>query len=230
MPELAQHIPILAWLALTLTGCGPAAAPEPMPPKAPQVRQAMAAPAVAAAETPPEPPRGPTKVAVVDFERAVVETTEGQRLQSTLKKLFESKHAELNKQQEALNKERDSIDKQRHTLSEAALAQRAEKWQRDAAQLQQRFTEYNQELQRKETELTSPLFQKAMSIIRRLASQEGIDVVVDRKAAPHIRGDLDLTDRVIQMHNAGAGGDAAPAPAAPKAPAPTTPRVAPSKP
>jgi outer membrane protein len=172
----------------------------------------------------------------VDIERAVIETTEGQRIQSTLKKLFEAKHGELNKQQEALNKERDAIDKQRHTLSAAALAQRAEKWQRDAMQLQQRFEAYNQDLQRKEGELTSPVFQKAMSIIRRLASQEGIDVVVDRKAAPHIRGDLDLTDRVIQMHNSGAGGDAtggaaAPAPAAPRAPAPATPpRVAPSKP
>jgi outer membrane protein len=171
-------------------------------------------------------------VAIVDIERAVIETTDGQRIKTTLKNLFEAKHGELNKQQDALNKERDSLDKQRHALSEAVLAQRAEKWQRDAMQLQQKFEEYNQELQRKESELTSPVFQKTMTIIRRLASQEGIDVVVDRKAAPHIRGDLDLTDRVIQMHNAG-GDAAAPAPKAPapKAPAATTPpRVAPAKP
>ena len=172
----------------------------------------------------------------MDIERAVVETTDGQRIQSTLKKLFEGKHADLNKQQEALNKERDTLEKQRHTLGEAVLAQRAEKWQREAAQLQQKFAEYNQELQRKESELTGPVFQKTMSIISRLARQEGFDVVVDRQAAPHIRGDLDLTDRVIQLHNAGAGADAAggaaaPAPAAPKAPEPKAPpRVAPSKP
>src|SRR5687768_8939823 len=84
-----RQTPVLAWLVAALTACGTAAAPQPTAPKVPQVRQTMAAPAVAAAEAPPEPPRGPTKVAVVDLERAVIETTEGQRVQSTLKKLLE---------------------------------------------------------------------------------------------------------------------------------------------
>jgi outer membrane protein len=77
------------------------------------------------------------------------------------------------------------------------------------------------------------VFQKAMNIIRRVATQEGFDVVVDKKAVPYVRSDLDLTDRVITMYNSGGGGDAdkAPAagtpkaPAAPKAPAPMAPPV-----
>ena len=73
--------------------------------------------------------------------------------------------------------------------------------------------------------------QKTMNIIRRLATQDGYDVVVDKKAVPYVRSDLDLTDRVIQMYNSGVGGDAAdgkapaPAPVAPKAPAALTPPV-----
>jgi outer membrane protein len=164
------------------------------------------------------------KIAVVDTERAVMETEDGLRAQATMKKLFDSKQHELDKKQEELAKERDDIDKQRDVLSKGALAKRADKWQRDMMQLQQKFVEYNQDIQKKQSELTQPVFQKTMNIIRRLATQEGIDVVVDKKAVPYVRSDLDFTDRVITMYNSGGGGDAA-APAAPKpaAPAPMAP-------
>jgi outer membrane protein len=172
------------------------------------------------------------KIAVVDTERAVMETEDGLRAQATLKKLFDSKQHELDKKQEELVKEREDIEKQRDVLSKGALAKRADKWQRDMMQLQQKFVEYNQDIQKKQSELTQPVFQKAMNIIRRVATQEGFDVVVDKKAVPYVRSDLDLTDRVITMYNSGGGGDAdkapaagAPKPAAPKAPAPMAPPV-----
>jgi outer membrane protein len=171
------------------------------------------------------------KIAVVDTERAVMETEDGLRAQATLKKLFDSKQRELDRKQEELVKEREDIEKQRDVLSKGALAKRADKWQRDMMQLQQKFVEYNQDIQKKQSELTQPVFQKAMNIIRRVATQEGFDVVVDKKAVPYVRSDLDLTDRVITMYNSGGGGDAADkaAPAAakpaPKGPAPMAPPV-----
>ena len=177
-----------------------------------------------------------TKIAVVDAERAVMETEDGLRAAATLKKLFDAKQRELDKKQEELVKEREDIEKQRDVLSKGALAKRGDKWQRDMMQLQQKFVEYNQDIQKKQNELLQPVMQKTHNIIRRIATQEGFDVVVDKKAVPYVRSDLDVTDRVIQMYNSGAGGDApadpkAAAPAAPKTPAPMTPPVvAPPKP
>jgi outer membrane protein len=116
-------------------------------------------------------------------------------------------------------------------LSKGALAKRADKWQRDMMQLQQKFVEYNQDIQKKQSELTQPVFQKTMNIIRRLATQEAYDVVVDKKAVPYVRSDLDLTDRVITMYNSGGAGDAGgdaktpAAPALPKTPGPMAPPV-----
>jgi outer membrane protein len=148
------------------------------------------------------------RVGVVDTQRAVMETEDGLRLQATLKKLFDSRQRELDKKQEDLQKERDDIDKQREVLSKTALAKRVDKWQREMVQLQTVFVEYNKELQKKQGELTQPIFQKAMGIIRRLATQEGFDIVVDKQAVPYSRSDLDVTDRVITMYNQGVPGDA----------------------
>jgi outer membrane protein len=179
------------------------------------------------------------KVAVVDTQRAIMETEDGLRAQATLKKLFDSRQRELDKKQEDLQRERADIEKQQQVLSKAALGKRVEKWQREMIQLQTVFVEYNKELQKKQNELTQPIFQKAMGIIRRMATQDGYDIVVDKQAVPYVRSDLDLTDRIITLYNQGAGaadkgekpgaapgkapakpGAAAPGPAPAPAPAP----------
>ena len=147
------------------------------------------------------------KVAVVDTQRAVMETEDGLRMQATLKKVFDSRQRELDKKQEELQKEREDIEKQRDVLSKTALAKRVDKWQREMVNLQTVFVEYNKELQKKQSELTQPIFQKAMGIIRRLATTDGYDVVVDKQAVPYVRSDLDLTDKVIQLYNQGAPAD-----------------------
>jgi outer membrane protein len=169
------------------------------------------------------------RVGIVDTQRAVMETEDGLRMQATLKKLFDSRQRELDKKQEDLQKERDDIEKQRDVLSKSALAKRVDKWQREMVQLQTVFVEYNKELQKKQGELTQPIFQKAMGIIRRLATQEGFDIVVDKQAVPYARSDLDVTDRVITLYNSGVAGEPAPAGsakgAAPAgAPAPVAPK------
>jgi outer membrane protein len=148
-----------------------------------------------------------TKIAVVDTQRAIMETEDGLRAQATIKKLFENRQRDLDKKQSDLQKQREDLEKQRDVLSKEAFAKRAEQWQRDMLQLQSVYVEYNKELQKKEGELTQPIVQKVMGLIRRLAGQDGYDMVVDKRSVPYVRGDLDLTDRVIQLYNQGGGRD-----------------------
>ena len=149
------------------------------------------------------------KIAVVDTQRAVMETEDGLRAQATLKKHFDKRQRELDDKQVALQKEREDIEKQKDVLSKQALQARVDKWQREMAELQTVFVDYNKELQKKQGEMTQPIFQKAMGIIRRIATQAGYDLVVDKQAVPYHRSDLDLTDRVITEYNQSA--EAAPA-------------------
>lgn len=143
------------------------------------------------------------RVAVVDTQRAVMETEDGLRAQATLKKLFEKRQRELDQKQKDLQKEREQLETNRSSLSKSDMAKRVEKWQRDMAQVQAVFMEYNKELQQKQNELTAPIVQKTVGIIRRLATAEGFDIVLERQAAAYVRADLDLTDRVITAYNRG---------------------------
>jgi outer membrane protein len=159
------------------------------------------------------------KVAVVDVQRAVMQTEDGLRAQATLKKVFDSRQQELNKKQADLGKQREDIDKQSKVMSKEALQKRVEDWQKAMVELQSVFVEYNKELEKKQKELTDPVFEKVMAIVKRVASTDGYDLVVDKQTVAYMRSDLDITDKCIQLYNS--GGAAAPsAPAAPAAPAP----------
>jgi outer membrane protein len=163
------------------------------------------------------------RIAVVDTQRALTETEEGLRVKATMAKLFKQRQDDLSKKEKDLKTERDNLEKQKTTLPQPELAKRVDKWQQDMAKFQQTAIQYEQELQKKEKELTGPILEKTLSVVRRLATKEGFDMVLDKQAAIYFRSDLDVTDRVITAYNT-AGAEVAPAatakPAAPPAPKP----------
>src|SRR5580698_3014891 len=83
------------------------------------------------------------KMAVVDVQRAVMQSEDGLRAQATLKKLFDSRQQELNKRQTEMQRQKEDIDKQAKVLSQSALQKKVDEWQRDMQELQTTFVEYN---------------------------------------------------------------------------------------
>src|ERR1017187_2202043 len=136
------------------------------------------------------------KMGVVDVQRAVMQSEDGLRAQATLKKVFDSRQQELNKEE---------TDRQKTVLSQQALQKKVDDWQKEMVELQQTFVEYNKELEKKQKELTDEIFERVLGSIKRLAGQDSYDLIVDRATVAFARGDLDLTDRVIQLSNSGGG-------------------------
>jgi outer membrane protein len=191
------------------------------------------APRTASAQTP-----GP-RFAIIDVRRAISETEQGLRVQATLKKLFDSRQIELDGKQRQLQTDKEQIDKdfQAGKVNKDAVAKKYESLQRSAADLQTTMVEYQREMQRKETELTTPILQGIMEAVKRIAAQEGYEMIFEKSAVPYFRGDLELTDRAIQMYNSGqTGKGTSPGPAtkssppgAPLAPAPAAKPILPNK-
>jgi outer membrane protein len=164
--------------------------------------------------------RAEMRVAVVDVQRAVMQTEDGLRAQANLKKLFDSRQQELNRKQVELQKQKDEIEKQAKVLSKDALQKRADEWQKQMVELQSVFVEYNKELEKKQKEITDPIFERVMGIVKRLATTENFDLVIDKQTVAYVRTDLDLTDKAVQIYNSGGTPAAAPPPGAQAAPAP----------
>lgn len=162
------------------------------------VAAALFAPVAARADV----PQG-MRVAVVDVQRAMMQTEDGLRVQATLKKEFDKKQQELNKKQTDLQKQKEDLDKQSKVLSKDAYQRKLEELQKQMMELQTLFVDYNKELDKQQKEKTEPIFEKIMAIVKRIATTENYDIVVDKTTVAYVRTDLDLTDKCIQMYNSG---------------------------
>lgn len=168
------------------------------------------------------------KIAVVDIQRAARETEEGLRAQATLRKVYERRQGELMARQDELQRKKDDLQKQSQVMSQQALQRAIQDWERQMLDVQTLMGEAQREIQKRELELTTPIFSKLATASRSLAQTEGYDLVLERQAVPYVRGDLDLTDMLIQLYNQQYNGVSAPAGSAPAAPnkAPTAPAPA----
>jgi len=174
-----------------------------------------------------------TKIAVIDVRRAVLETEQGLRVQATLKKLFDSRQVELENKQRQLQQDKEALNKEAQggKTSKEVLQKKYENLVRQEAEFQNSTLEAQREMQRKESEMTTPILQGVLEAVKRIAAQDGYEMVLEKSAVPYFRGDLELTDRVIQMYNSGQpGGTPSPSgkpgakPAAPPKAAPATPK------
>jgi outer membrane protein len=158
---------------------------------------------------PPQPSDAQSEkggVAVVDLQGAVMQTEEGIKAQAQLKKLLDKRQVDLDAKQTSLARMRADIERQARFLSREALTKRMEVWQKEMLSLQGSFVDYNKELEKRQSELTAPIIQRMIALVTKIARQNGYDLVLDKRAAPYARPDLDLTERVVQMYNAGESG------------------------
>lgn len=170
------------------------------------------------------------KFAVIDVRRAVAETEQGLRVAATLKKLFDARQVELDQKQRQLQVDKEGLEKEMQAgrTAKEVLQKKYEKLLQQDAELQRITVDAQREMQRKQEELTTPILQGIIESVKRIAAQESFEMVLEKSAVPYFRGDLDLTDRAIQMYNSGQVGKGGPAPKTPEKPA-TPPATPPAK-
>lgn len=156
------------------------------------------------------------RVAVVNLQRAVMSTEDGLRATANVKKIFDARQNELSKIENDLKKQGDDLEKQAKIISKDAYNKKREELQKQFIDYQAKAMEANKELDKKQRELTDPIVEKMLGIVKRIATTENYDIVVDSSpsmagpwgAVAYARTDLDLTDKCIQTYNSGSVGTA----------------------
>lgn len=198
-------------------------------------------PAPAAPSTAAAAPTGGTKIAVIMFQPAVMQTNEGQRNFADLQKKYDPKRAQIKSQ----NDEIDSLKKQLQTgganLSDSERANRTKSIDDKEKSLQRSAEDAQNDFQQDLQQTYNQLAEKVFAVMQAYASQNGYSVVIDASAASQqapnpvlwFNQGTDISAAVIQAYNQKSGVPAPPASAAgtPSAPTPrTTPRPASSAP
>ncbi len=143
------------------------------------------------------------KTAVVDFQRAVMETTEGKAAQERLDSMYSTRKAEIDKLRKQLEKELEDYQSKALILSEDSR----EATEKDLMAKQQKFEtlygQYQTEMQQTYYTLLSDLDEKMRLLTEKIAKEKAYDVVLDRAAVVYTGGEtVDMTDELIKRYNA----------------------------
>lgn len=147
------------------------------------------------------------KFGFVDMERALMETEDGRKARSTLKRVFDQKQKELDEQQTNLKKKMEDLEKKRTLMAPEALRKSEGEIQEELAKVQQTYMRHQQDLAKKEQDATGPILERMQRIILTISDAENLDMVFDRRQAGLVfaKPSLDLTNEVIRRYNAGEG-------------------------
>jgi outer membrane protein len=142
-------------------------------------------------------------VAIVDFERAVNETTEGKAAQQRLDTMYASRKAEIDKMRVDFEKQADDFQAKALILSDAARAEAEKDLIRKQQAFEMKYMQYQQEMQQTYLTLLSDLDEKMRALTERIAKEKSYDLVVDKAASVYAGGQvIDMTPELIQRYNA----------------------------
>lgn len=143
------------------------------------------------------------RVALVDVQRCIIETREGKRAKKDLEKTFAKSQARLERKAKDLQKKLQDLQAKAAMLEQSKLLARQEELMRAEMELQQLQEQLQQDIMEKEALLTEKIYKKVASIVRQIALEEKVQVVLVRSEMTVLfaKPQLDLTNRVIVAYD-----------------------------
>ena len=146
------------------------------------------------------------KVGLIDPQRVIEKSRDGQRALATLKehaavrqKLLKADEEELKKLQEEGQNATNPSDSEKQALQE--------NFQRKFQEYQKRGQEFQQELAQKQKDMVMEYMKKIEAATKAVAERHGFDLVIDKgsestlKIAIYSKKGLDITDEVVKEFN-----------------------------
>ena len=171
-----------------------------------------------------------TKIGVINVRQAIVTTAEGKQASAELQTQFAPRQNELEGMNKQINDLRQKLQAGAATLSEEEKQRLTTQGQRQAAQLERKNNELQEDVNSAQAEVVDRIGRKMMDVLDRYARENGFVAIFDSSAqnSPilYASTNIDVTPEIIKLYDqAYPSTGAAPRPAAAK-PAATTPKPA----
>lgn len=134
-----------------------------------------------------------TKVGVVNFQKAILDTAEIKKASLDLQNKYKPRQDALEKVQRELNDIQTQLQGSQGRLSaagEADLQARGQRKQREAERLNQ---DLQDDVNRERNDVLTRTGQRMTEIVKKIAEERGLDLVVDTQNTYFFKAPLDLT-------------------------------------
>jgi len=148
----------------------------------------------------------PFRVAIVDLNRLLTESSLGKASQARLQNFYEAKQTELQQEYQALQREGASLENQRSVLAADAYTAKRNQLEQKTLAFRQKSEEAEREFKKMQQEETGK-FLTAMAPIIDSLGKEGSYTLILRRSAPAVLyydPAIDVTDEVLRRLDASA--------------------------
>ena len=140
------------------------------------------------------------KIAMVDMQRVLNETSAGKRARKELETSSKAKQGKLDKKRQKLEADAAKLE----GMSGQSLMEAQEKLQRESMELQSMLYALEQELGEQHNKLLEKMYSNAQDIVAEMAKADGVDLVLvrDQMTVIYAQDAFDITGTVIKKYDA----------------------------
>lgn len=146
-------------------------------------------------------PAGATKIAIVNFQNAVLSTAEIQKALRDLQVKFKPRQDALQKGQQELSDIQTQLQASQGKLSQAGEADLTARGQRKQTQLQRLNDDLTADVEADRDEAVRKASTRMQELLKKVAEEKGLDLILDSAAAPFVKTGIDITDQVVAAYD-----------------------------
>ena len=152
---------------------------------------------------PPAPAQGATqaKVAVINFQNAVLSTAEIQKALKELAAKYKPRQDALQKGQQELSDIQTQLQASQGKLSSAGEADLQARGQRKQTQLQRMSDDLQADVEAERDEAVRRASTRMQELLKKVGEEKGLELIVDSAAAPFVKTGIDITDQVVAAYD-----------------------------
>lgn len=144
---------------------------------------------------------GQTKVGVVNFQRALLETAEIKKASAALEAKYKPRQAELEKLRKEIEDLQQKLESLAGKLTPQAESEMTFQLQRKQREFQRVSEDLQSDVDEERNEILTKAGQRMREVISKLAEEKGLDVIVDVGNTLYFKPALDLTQEVIAAYD-----------------------------
>lgn len=137
------------------------------------------------------------KLAVVDMQAVLQKAPQIAKINDSLTKQFKGRQDQIVQAQHSLQSETQNLEKNAAVMKVDERANLEKKIMMDRNNIQSMVASFQKDLSKQQSDSLHGFSQQLDSVVGRLASQSGFDLVVQKGSTLYAKSDLDITQQVL---------------------------------
>lgn len=140
-----------------------------------------------------------TKIGVVDFNKALLESPQLADAKNKLKKQFDAREKEITEAQKKFQASIEAFNKNSPTMKADAKEAEQRKIMEQQKKVQEMQEKFQKDVNETQTKVMNGIVDKIQSIVDKVANDNKLDLVIVKASAPYSKKELEVTDAVIKQ-------------------------------